>query len=211
MADVERQWFIAGRWQEYEGEARANLLRVIAVAAFYAVELATFHGLKIGGFEIPRPQDASQGFFYAVTALSVVWTLLALVIAYCLRRHYFPAGLKYLSCSVDLILLTTVLLLANGPRSPLLVGYFLIICLAALRFSLLLVWFTTAGAAVGYLVLLAYARWYATRDMQVARYQEAIFLIGLVLCGVTIGQVLRRVRRFADDYARRLHPTGGPS
>jgi hypothetical protein len=31
----ERRWFIASRWEEYEGEGRANLLRMIGIAAFY--------------------------------------------------------------------------------------------------------------------------------------------------------------------------------
>lgn len=31
----DHQWYIVGRWQEYEGEARANLLRIIGIAAFY--------------------------------------------------------------------------------------------------------------------------------------------------------------------------------
>ena len=39
MASVEsgsdRAWGIAQRWQEYEGEARANLLRICAIGAFY--------------------------------------------------------------------------------------------------------------------------------------------------------------------------------
>jgi hypothetical protein len=32
-ARAERQWYISGRWEEYEGEGRANLLRPISVAA----------------------------------------------------------------------------------------------------------------------------------------------------------------------------------
>ena len=31
----DREWFIVGRWQEYEGEARANLLRIAGIGAFY--------------------------------------------------------------------------------------------------------------------------------------------------------------------------------
>ena len=36
----DRQWFIVGRWQEYEGEGRANLLRIAGIGAFYCIELA---------------------------------------------------------------------------------------------------------------------------------------------------------------------------
>ena len=37
----ERQWFIVSRWQEFKGEGRANLLRLIGIAVFYAVEASS--------------------------------------------------------------------------------------------------------------------------------------------------------------------------
>ena len=72
-SDIDRQWFIVGRWQEYEGEARANLLRIIGIAAFYFVELANYHGLRLGFFEMPRVVE--KQFHQSVTALAVAWTL----------------------------------------------------------------------------------------------------------------------------------------
>jgi hypothetical protein len=208
---AERQWFIVGRWQEYEGEARANLLRVLAVAAFYGIELINYHGLELGALQLPRVESVSQPFHMAVTALAVVWTLAALGIALCLRQRVFPWSLKFLSTGIDLVLLTWILALAGGPRSPLLVGYFLVVCLSGLRFNLSLVWFATGGAVAGYLFLLGYVAWYGSAELRVPRYYELIFLLALVLCGVLIGQVLRRVRRLAEDYARRLTALpGGP-
>jgi hypothetical protein len=41
--------------------------------------------------------------------------------------------------------------MADGPRSPLIVGYFLIPVLAGLRFQLRLVWFATVAVMLGYL------------------------------------------------------------
>jgi hypothetical protein len=111
------------------------------------------------------------------------------------------------------LLLTGILMVADGPRSPLVIGYFLVIVLAALRFQLRLVWFATLAAMVGYLVLLGYARWWAgreeslfgPRDITVPRYQQLIFLLGLTLCGVVVGQVIRRVKAIAAEFARRLN------
>ena len=40
--------------------------------------------------------------------------------------------------------------------------------------------------------------------MLVPRYAQLIFVLGLVLTGVVIGQVIRRVRGLAEDYARRM-------
>ncbi len=32
-------WFITQRWQQYSGESRANLLRILAVGIFYLIHL----------------------------------------------------------------------------------------------------------------------------------------------------------------------------
>jgi hypothetical protein len=107
------------------------------------------------------------------------------------------------------VLLTLVLVVANGPRSPLVVAYFVVVALAALRFSLPLVRFATLGSMSGYLVLLGYARWFTERDLRVPRYQELIVLLALGLTGLTLGQVARRARSLAGEYAARLAPGAG--
>jgi hypothetical protein len=96
------------------------------------------------------------------------------------------------------------LILADGPRSPLVVGYFLVLALSATRFDLRLLWFTLSGSVVGYLIVLAYARWFAQRELTVARHAEMIFVLALVLLAVVLGQMIRRVRGVADEYSRRV-------
>ena len=200
---LERQWFVVGRWQEYEGEARANLLRIIGIAAFYIVELINYHGFHLGFLDMPKVGDVTPAFHQAVTALAVAWTMVGLGILLCLRGHIFPAHLKFISTGCDIVLLTAILTVADGPRSPLVVGYLLVVALATLRFNLPLVWFATGGSMAGYLFLLGHARWFreATR---VPRYHQLMFLLALVLTGVVLGQVIRRVRWMAQDYADRL-------
>lgn len=205
----DRQWYIVGRWQEYEGEGRTNLLRIAGIAAFYIVELINYHGLNLGFVAMPRIRD--RAFHLAVTALAVSWTMVALAILLCLRRHIFPAALKFVSTGCDLVLLSCVLTVADGPRSPLVAAYFLIIALATLRLSLPLVQFATAGAMAGYLVLLGYAAWFVPppRDIRVPPHHELIVLLALALTGITLGQVVRRVRAMADAYAERLAAAAG--
>src|SRR5262245_62919351 len=148
----ERQWFIVGRWQEYEGEARANLLRIIAIGMFYGVELINYH-------LVGRPDADFVAFHRRVTAVAVAWTMVSLAILLCLRRQIFPAALKYVSTACDLALLTTLASidhgpanpLPDGPNSPLITVYFLVIALAGLRFSLGLVCLATLGSVVGVL------------------------------------------------------------
>ncbi len=200
----DRSWYIIGRCQEYWGEGRANLLRIIGIVAFYSVELANRTGFRLGFFEMPRIESVDRPFHLAVTALAVVWTMTALAVQLCLRRQVFPAALKFLSTGADIVLMTCVLCVSNGPRSPLIVGYFLIVALAALRFSLPLVWFATVGSMLGYLAVLGHAKWFAARDLRVPRYHEVMFLLALALTGITIGQVLRQLRTMAAEYAARL-------
>jgi len=78
-------------------------------------------------------------FHQSVTALAVAWTLMALVVLYCLSHRIFPSVLKYLSAGCDIVFLTAILMIAEGPGSPLVVGYFLLIALSALRFNLPLI------------------------------------------------------------------------
>jgi hypothetical protein len=198
----DRQWFIIGRWQEYEGEGRTNLIRIAGIAAFYIVELINYRGLKLGGFSMPRISD--RRFHLAVTSLAVAWTMLGLGVLLCLRNRVFPAAVKYVSTGCDLVLLTALLTVASGPRSPLIAVYFVILALATLRFNTRLVQFASAGAVAGYLFVLGYARWFTRRDILVPRDHEIIVLLALALTGIALGQVTRRARAMAQDYAARI-------
>lgn len=202
-AGADRQWFILSRWQEYTGEARANLLRIIAIGAFYGIELLNYHGVNLGPFEMPASVDLK--FHQAMTALAVAWTMVALATHVCLRLHVFPSTLKYVTTACDVVLLTTILTVADGPRSPLVVGYFLVIAGATLRFQLTLVRCATVGCMAGYVWLLGFARWFAdpSRLLEVPRYQQLIMLLALAMTGIILGQVVRQVRSLAEDYARR--------
>ena len=198
----DRQWFIVGRWQEYEGEGRTNLIRIAGIAAFYIVELINYRGLKLGAFSMPRVSD--RPFHLAVTSLAVAWTMVGLGVLLCLRRRVFPPAVKYVSTGCDLVMLTALLTVANGPRSPLIAVYFVILALAALRFNTRLVQFASVGAVAGYLFVLGFVKWFTRRDILVPRYHEIIVVLALALTGITLGQVTRRARAMAQDYAARL-------
>lgn len=202
-------WFILSRWQEYHGEARANLLRIIGIGAFYSIELMNYHGVDLGPIQLPATVDLK--FHEAITALVVAWTMLALATHVCLRLFIFPWGLKYVTTACDVLMLTTILCVADGPRSPLVVGYFLLIAGSALRFQLRLVWFATLASMAGYLWLQGFARWFADpeRQLSVPRYQQLIVLVALAMTGVILGQVIRQVRGLAEAYAQQLQRPRG--
>jgi len=200
-----RQWFIVGRWQEYEGEGRANLLRVLALVAFYCVQLVDHHFMQ------ERSADERQ-FHQAVTAIAAGWTLMALAVHVALRRQVFPAALKYVSTFGDLVFLTALLLVGSGPASPLVFAFFPIVALAALRFSLGLVRAATLAAMALYLGIVGAKdpTWFDSQHTTPV-VQQLVVLLSLGISGLVAGQVIRRVRGMAEDYARRLRETGGSS
>lgn len=209
-----RRWYITERGQEYEGEARANLFRLVGVFCFYGIHLL-HHWTASGRLAwLQIDPEAAGGevttgeFHFQVTMLAVAWCMLATGVHACLTRRFFPSWLGYAATAGDLFFLTAVLYLANGPRSPLVVGYFLILILATLRFSVGLVRFATLGAIVGYVCLLGVAKWPETfgrgsADLRVPRYSQLMFLAALCLAGMILGQVVRRIRQAAFEFAQR--------
>jgi hypothetical protein len=199
-ANIDRQWFIVSRWQQYDGEMRANLLRIAGIATFYLIHLVNYHRW----FGLPGIEGATPKFDEMVTSLAVAWVLTALAVQLALVRHVFPGAMKFVTTTVDIWLLTLVIGVCDGPQSPLVVGYFLILAVAALRFSLRLVWLATIECLAGYAALVIYAEHFATRDKTVPRHAQMIFLAAILIAGVTMGAVVRRVRRLAFDFAQRV-------
>jgi hypothetical protein len=197
----QRQWFIASRWQEYEGESRANLLRLLAVGAFYIVELVHFYLFERANPELLQLHQQA-------TFIAVAWTMLALAVLFCLRLKIFPDALKYVSTAADVALLTTLAAIFSGPFSALVLAYFLILAMAALRFSLGLVWFATVASMLGYWSLVGLedrkaSRWFDDQHA-VPPLTQMLTLLTLAMTGVVLGQVIRQVKRMAIDYAQRL-------
>jgi len=217
-SSLEQSWYIAQRWQAYDAEGRANLLRIIAIGAFYLVHLWSYFSAQgrlpnFGFLQVAEAGEVSQRFHVLVTLLAVAWAMLALGILLALQQRIFPRWLPYLSTGCDIVLLTSIICLGSVARSPLVAGYFLILVLATLRLSLPLIWFATGGCALAYLCVLGCAKWPSTFgidsiapaavDIRVPRYHQMIVMLAIVLAGVMLGQIVRRVRRLAEEFAQR--------
>jgi hypothetical protein len=87
--------------------------------------------------------------------------------------------------------------------------YPLLIALAALRFSTPLVWFSTLAAMLGYwsLVGIADKKWFDP-DHAVPVVTQLVTLVSLAITGLVLGEVVRRVRAMATEYAERLAASG---
>jgi hypothetical protein len=210
----ERSWYVTERWQQFEGEFRANLLRIVAVGTFYLIHLWNFYSGQgklagLGLLQLEAGGEIDRRFHVMVTLLALAWIVLAAAVLMCLRSSFFPTWLPTVSTLADVLFLTSILGISAGPRSPLLVAYFLVIVLAALRFDLPLVRMATVASMVGYITLLGLAKWPElfvldpSVERTVPRYQQFIFLCALALTGIFLGQMIRRVRRMAEDYASR--------
>lgn len=167
------------------------------------MELINRHGVRVGGLEFPPVAGVDDRFHYSITALAVAWTMLGLGVVLALRQSTYPGWLKYVATGADLALLTAVLVVADGPRSPLVVVFFLLIALAGLRFDLLLLRLTTIGAVAAYLYLNGFARWFTEREIGVPRYHQLIVLLALILTGVLLGQIIRTANGALVGSARR--------
>ncbi|MFO0904034.1 MAG: hypothetical protein U0939_13600 [Pirellulales bacterium] len=198
QAEWARQWFIVGRWQEYAGEWRTNLLRMAAVGAFYVVQLIHYYGLA-------QIDDAERSFHRVATAITAAWMSLTMVVFVCLWRGYLPPALKYISSGCDLALLTGLACLGAGPASPLILGYFLIIASTALRFDLWLVRTLTLASMAGYLLTAGCKdRGWFDAEHVVAPTQMLLTLVSLGMTGVIVGQVVRRAEQLSAEFARRI-------
>ena len=188
----------ARRVEGWAGEVRLNLVRLAALTVFYAYHLVNM-------FLSRDDPELTGAYHFAATALVMVWAIGVVVLyLYLSRRRVLPA-LKYAVTAWDTVLITTLVVLAGGPQSPLVILYFLVIAAAPLRLSLRLVYAATGLAVAGYLFLLGHyvfyqvgpERYYSHPELRIPRTQEAIFLLGLLTSGVLAGQVVRQARRLA--------------
>ncbi len=202
--DDDQAWYVATRWQQLDGEYRANYLRILSVVGFYLVHLVQ-HYRPWRWLDDGLP--ASGGFHLAMTVIAAVWLLMAFAIDLSLRQHLFPKGMMYLTTGMDLILLTAAVCLGNGQASPLILGYLLIIVMSGMRVSLPLVRCATCSALFAYLFLMTVGKWpelMGGRQIEtIPRYAQLMTLLAIGITGIVVGQLIRRFRMMADYYAAR--------
>jgi hypothetical protein len=194
-------WDDVRRLEEWAGEVRVNLVRLVGVLLFY--------GRHVFEYALAPPEAPVRGPYHLrVTAIAAVWAALVILVQFQLRRRSVPPWLKYVATACDLFLVTLLCMAAGGPRSPLVLLLFLVIAMAPLRLSLPLVYATTTGAVFAYLCLLAfyawfkvgYAKYYATPELRIPRGEEAVYVLALLVAGLLAGQVVRQARRIAAGY-----------
>jgi len=201
MSDV--RWDDARRPEAWAGEVRVNLVRVVALVVFYGHHLLNAYVLS--------DDPSLRGRYTAnVTAIVLAWSVAAGALHVCLSRRWYPPVLKYVAVFWDLALVTQLLIVGgDGPRTPLVLLYFVVVASAPLRLSLRLVAATTLGAmaaatlVLGHFVFITVGReaYYAPDSAyRVPRSYEVLFLLALGACGLLAGQSVRQARRLVAGY-----------
>jgi hypothetical protein len=196
-------WDDARRPESRAGEIRVNLLRVAALVVFYGHHL-------LNAFVFSDDEKLRGVYNASVTAIVLVWAVVALALHVCLSRRWMPAWLSSVTTAADLVLISALLVAGGeGPRGALALLYFAVVAASPLRLSLRLVAATTLGAmAAAAAVLGYYVFWQIGRDAyyaadsvyRIPRAHEVIFLLALGTCGLLAGQSVRQARRLAVGY-----------
>ena len=189
-------WTAAQRVETWAGELRLNVIRVAGIAAFYGHHLFN---------QMVLHQEFPPRYTMAVTAVAVVWAAGALAVHVALSSLWMPSALRFLTVGFDALMATSLLLISDGPRSPLVIVLFLLIATAPLRLDLRVVWTAAILALLSYAFVCGHAKWVRPEN-QVPRRQEVVTALGLALAGFLAGQAVRQARRFARDYADRVRP-----
>src|SRR4051812_7204250 len=192
-------WPDAQRVEAFAGEVRVNLVRLVALLAFYARHVVQML--------LAAPDDPVRGMYHVrVTVVSAAWAGMVIALHWLLSRRRVYPWLPYASSLLDVLLITLLCAIAADPRSPLTLLFFLAIAASPTRLSLRVVWLTTAAAVIGYLVVLAhyawvvvgYDRYYGTPELRIPRSHETTFILALIVAGGFAGQCVRQARRLVS-------------
>jgi eukaryotic-like serine/threonine-protein kinase len=166
--------------------------------------LLLFYGIETVNF-LAGAAGVDRAFHEAVSLVVAVWIVVSIACQRLLenRRWAFPA--RYVWGTFDSLALLTILLLANGAASPLVVGYPLIIVASGLWFRVRFVWFMTVLSLLSYgaLVFDFYCRRPDLQKVVSAGVdRHVIFAVALVVLGSVVSYLVQRVRILSSFYGR---------
>jgi serine/threonine-protein kinase len=147
----------------------------------------------------------SDTFHKRVSLVVLLWVAVSIGCQQLLeiRRWSFPA--RYVWGTLDSLALLTILLLADGAASSLVVGYPLMIVASGLWFRVRFVWFITVLSLLSYGVLVI--DFYCWRpELQQTMYagidRHVIFAAAFLVLGSLVSYLVQRVRILSSFYGR---------
>ncbi len=201
------RWEDGQRLESWAGELRVNLLRCLALIVFYVYHLVNVYVL--------RDATITPRYHFLVSLAFFLWSLFAVALYHTLVQRYVPVWLKFFAVSMDLAFITILCILhPAGPRSPLMLLYFLVIASAPLRLSLGLVYVATLGAVAGAAIVLGQwvfiaqgteAYFSDQNGVRISVQSEILFVLSLLTSGLFAGQLVRQTHRLVSGYAVEVH------
>jgi hypothetical protein len=176
---------IFGRVERWARLRPALAAPLVALPCFYLVHLAL----------LAQGAEGEGGLFHwLLTLLVAVWLAGAGVFHWLTTRTKWRARAIYGWAAFDVAMLTAVLELGDGPRSPMTLGYLLLIAAMTLRFRPWLVWFVTALCVLSYAALVVDAQW--RRPELAGEFKHWMFsILAMLVLGFIQHLLLRRIKR----------------
>lgn len=179
------------RAEEREGERRINVLRAAALALLYLNELLNFYMFGVVDARFHRLVTLATGL-YGLCAAGQWWLINV--------RGFYRRQVKYAAMLADALFLTFVLGLANGPSSPLVPVYYLLIAVSALRYNRGATFTGAAFCAAAFLALEFQARLYRP-ELAVPMHVAVIQVLCMLMMGVASGYVVFQLRALVHKFA----------
>jgi hypothetical protein len=179
------------RRETWAGDQKASRIRLAAVVVFTLNELVNYHVLHV----------VDLRFHVGSLLVVAVWLVATALFSVLLREHILPRATSYLIAGTDVLLLTWLLLLADGPRSPLVVLYFLIIGLSGMRLAPAVCVFTGIAATVGYGAVLEFTK-RQKPEFLIPPYHAVIVALALVMMGIVMAHLVGRALLLLDGALR---------
>lgn len=176
------------RKETWRADSKANRLRWAALAIFTINEMVNYHLLHV----------VDHRFHLGSLLIAFIWLMATIVFHLALKEHALPRLIPYLIAGVDVFLLTWLLFLADGPQSPLVSIYYLIIALSGMRIHPGISMFTGGAATFGYLAVLEFTKRQKPHYL-VSVPHAVIEVLCLLLAGVIMAHISARLLQLLND------------
>ncbi len=174
----------------------ALALRLGALAVFYLVEVVNY---------LLGAPGVDWTFHWKITGLLGAWVAGCWGCQWLLDRQRWSIPARFVWGGLDSVILFSILWIADGAASPLVVGYPLLIVGSAFWFRVRFVWFMTITSLLSYGVLVVdfYLWRHIDEPFDPAFDRHLIFAVGLALLGLAVAYLVYRVRVLSSFYGQR--------
>jgi hypothetical protein len=176
------------RRETWAGDQKANRIRLAAVGLFTINEFINYHVWHV----------VDKKFHVGSLLIVGIWVAATALFSIMLREHIWPRAISYVIVSTDVLLLTWLLFLADGPKSPLVVLYFLIVALSGVRVDPMVCLYTAAASAFGYGAVLEFVK-RQKPEFLVPPHHAIIVALALLLMGVVMAHLVGRALTLLNE------------